>query len=273
MNVREMFPSKRLDAHDLRDFAGEDVVAVTIESIDYQTKQGKPGEPALDWIMTFVELKKPIKISAMAGYTIAEILDEEENENWPGQVIGIRAVLGDSYGKPRLFVNPYDVGRAQPTLPPKTDLTGFRRWTTQKQNALIQRCLPGASPATTPAGAGPSVSDRLAPAGPIGEHTAASIVLGLRERGSSWDALVEHMKAKNLGTLIVGVEPSACPPAVVNHARAFIGSMPMVEKAKDRDAAIADIIAGWKPPAPAGVDTVTGEVVGDGVPPDDDIPF
>lgn len=279
MRVSEMFPSKRLDAHDLRDFAGDDIVAVTIESIDYQTKNGKVGEPALDWLMTFAELKKPVKINAMAGYTIAEILGEEDSDDWPGKVIGLRAVLSESFGKPRWFVNPFDVGRRTPTLPPKTDLTGYRRWTTAKQQSLRAMLLPAGSihdPASVAATA--SLTQPHA----IGEEKAALIIVGLRERGLGWDDLVAHMKGKSLGSLIVGIAPGSCPGSIENHARAFLAAHPISRKFDDRQAEADKIVAGWRPPPAAAVtgeviNKTTGEVTsptdGAGIPPDDDIPF
>jgi len=279
MNVREMFPSKRFDAHDLRDFGSGEMIVVTIESIDFQSKDSKEvGVANVDWLMKVKELKKPIKFNSFSGYTLAEIFGTEESEEWVGRRIGIKPEVINGYGKPMLVVNFWDCGPQLPVLPDNTDLTGFRRWTTDQQERLKRRCLPAANAA--PEEPGGSVSGQLAPAQAIGEQKAALIIVGLRERGLEWDNLVAHLKGKSLGSLIVGLEPGSCPQSIENHARAFLEAHPIATRFDDRQAEADKIIAGWRPPPTEAVareviDKATGEVktAGAGIPPDDDIPF
>ena len=67
MNIRHMFPQKHFDARDLRDMIGEEITAVTIEKVDFKTKQSKDfGDAKADWFLFVEELAKPIKISPTA---------------------------------------------------------------------------------------------------------------------------------------------------------------------------------------------------------------
>ena len=93
MNIRHMFPQKHFDARDLRDMIGEEITAVTIEKVDFKTKQSKDfGDAKADWFLFVEELAKPIKISPTAGYQIADILGSQETDEWVGRVVGIGAV-------------------------------------------------------------------------------------------------------------------------------------------------------------------------------------
>lgn len=289
MNVRNMYPSAKFDGLDLRDFMADDTMAITIERIDFKTEPSKYfGEPKVDWYIFARELKKPIKIPPRSGFEIAEILGEQDNDNWIGRTIGIKAVYADVYGKGMWLVNFWGVGNLQPILPAKTDLTGYGSWS-DSQKTQLDRLLAADRSSPPPrrlAGGG-----KDAAAAPMGARVAAGIIVALRERGTDWSGLEADCRRGECLELIDGMMPAACPIALAQRARVYCGLNPVTNPVDDatREAEIEKLIRGWEPPtsaeaekpeiaADAGevIDKKTGEVIaepaGDPVA-DDGIPF
>lgn len=269
MNIRHMYPKKYFDAEDLRDFAGDASVPVTIERVDYKTANSTEiGEARVDWFLYVHELKKPIKIGARSGFQLGELLGEE-TEGWVGRVVGIRAGQYEAYGKWRWGVEFYHVGDRKPTLAPKTDISGYGAWTPEQKQRLT-RALPPGSGAASAAGAAAVSSP------PIGAEAAAKIVVALRERGLGWEDLIASCRKQGAEDLIVGKEPVDCPAALADVARVYCALHPRTSPVDDFAAEVAKLVQVWAPP-PAGINTdrvvevvdrTTGEVIDTS-----DIPF
>lgn len=150
---------------------------------------------------------------------------------------------------------------ARPTLPMRSDLTGYAGWTDHEKRQL-QRMLPAARSSQTN---GPSGEK-------LGAQNAARLLVRLRERGLSWANLEAYCKGQDRQDLISGMMPADCPAELLQIAKVFYATSPITAKCEDIDKAVAEVIAGWEPePAAKGevVDKTTGEVIT----PDDDIPF
>lgn len=268
MNLRQMFPRLTLDAEDLLDLFGEAVTPVTIERLDFKTAPGQVGEAKIDYLLFFREFKRPIRMNRTSGDQLAQILGSRETDDWIGRVVGVRPVqilVPDPAGgkKPVWVVAFYGVAEtARPVLPPKTDLAGFRDWHPRDQERLR-----GAMGLLPP---GPGGAGHDAESAPMGEETAAKIVVELKRRAQTWDDLVAHCKDVGAGELIAGRLPPDCPIRLVPIARALCAkTKPSVEV--DADKETARLQASWAPPqtmAGEVVDVQTGEVIDD-----PDIPF
>lgn len=263
MNIRHMFPQKHFDAHDLYDMLGDGITTVTIEKVDFKTKSSRDfGRPDADWFLFVEELKKPIKISPTSGFQLVDILKSDETDEWVGRRVGIGAVQIEVYDKRPWVVN-FWATNDQPQLPHKTDLTGYARWTEAEKAKVLRRLPPGSGAGTTAA---------MAPTEKLGAQTAARLLVRLRERGLGWDNLTAYCKAMDRLDLIAGMMPADCPAELLQIAKVFYATSPIIAKCEDIDKAVAEVIAGWEPePAAKGevVDKTTGEVIT----PDDDIPF
>lgn len=251
MKLGQMFPKKHFDAIDLRDFAGEESVPVTIEKVDYRTiDSGEIGKAEVVWYLSVAELKKPIKINATSARQLEGILGSDDTDDWIGRVVGIRAVQVEAYGKWHWVVNFWNVGQRVPTLPMKTDLSGYSAWSRAEQDRLRGRLLT----ASSPNGAGAAGT----PPAPIGPEAAAKIVVALKERGLGWEDLVASCRKQGAEDLIVGKEPGECPAALADVARVFCALHARTAPVADFAAEVAALVQAWAPPPAA---AVAGEVV------------
>ena len=236
MNIRHMFPQKHFDARDLRDMIGEEITAVTIEKVDFKTKQSKDfGDAKADWFLFVEELAKPIKISTTAGYQIADILGSQETDEWVGRVVGIGAVQIQTFTTRPWVVN-FWATNDRPVLPRKTDLTGYEQWSDAQKAKVLRALPPGAAPAPA------AVS-----AEKLGAVNAARLIVRLRERGLGWEHLYAYCKAQDRRELINGMVPADCPADLLPVAKVFYSTHPVTAPCEDVDKAVTELVATWEP--------------------------
>lgn len=281
MLVSQMWPSKWLDANDLRTLCPQGTV-VTIERIDVTFYTNDGGEPEPVYMVYTHQFRKPFRLPKTSGFSLSEMFGTEETEEWAGRAIRIYAIEKKSFDKhtkkPRVsvyididFVPP----QGPPTLPStKQDIAGL--YAQQRRLASAQRS------------AAPMIGDTSGGAmNGIGADTAATIWSALKERGKTFGDFLQHAKTIGADHLVAGKMPHEFPVAAIVPMRAFVGMFPKVAAPATAEQ-IAQIKASWMPPAPAPqtevVNRQTGEVITPGQPaaggvvpgtdiPLDDIPF
>jgi hypothetical protein len=267
MNIKQMFPRRKLDAEDLHAYSQAGVV-VTIESIDFRTLHSdKPGDPEIEYLLKVVEFKKPFKLNATCGRQIADLIDTEDTQDWPGNVIRIVPCRVQAFGKMIWVINAEPVTKHErPTLAPNNDITGFAM---VPEIDRVVKYLPGARAAKAQA---------ALPAGVIGVDTALKMISGLHERGKKWDDFTKHLKTEGAGASVEGKLPCDCSADVLEWARSYCKMFGKVNPPLSAPQ-LAELRASWVPPAPPAnskppgmggdvVDPETGDVLTD-----EDIPF
>lgn len=176
MYLRQCFPSKWLTGDDLKEL-NPGVTTVTIQKVEvYQAKNDK-GEPDVEFKMKFVEFSAPMRLKSMAAWDLGRLLQEEDMEKWPGQVVGIMPVQSLSFGKMKWFINISEVRPlSPPSIPPNTKIYDL---------IASQRMAP--SLAAAPA---KPVLDRT----PIGDTNAALLKGGLQKHNKTYDEFMAFLK-------------------------------------------------------------------------------
>lgn len=85
--ITQMFPSKYLQPEDLK----EGVTVVEIEKVwpEAAKYNHEVGDMETFWNIRFREFRKPMKLKAINARTIADVLNDQNTDNWAGLSIGI----------------------------------------------------------------------------------------------------------------------------------------------------------------------------------------
>lgn len=254
MFVSQMFPSRYLDAQDLRAL-NPGYTVVTIEKIDYKTAPSRNmGEVEIDYFLKFVEFKKWMKFKKFNAMVLKALLGDDARA-WPGQTIQIFPVMINmpdaAGGMKGVWVINVDIQRptTKPNLPANHDITGLAA---QALHPGVQQ--PGLPPGSTvPAAAGQG--------GRLGIETAAAIFGALIERNRTWENFLAYMKDIGQQALVSGLEPPECSYAVREWAMKFCKLAGRVNP-KPSAATLDEIKSKWRPP-PAAVGDVIDKKSGE----------
>jgi hypothetical protein len=267
MHLRQMFPSQSLDAQDLQAFCEQvnsgQPVAVTIEKLDYKTKQtSEIGKAEIDYFLYVREFTKPFKISKGRAMVIAHVLGTEETDQWVGRTVMIKAGTTTYANNIYWVVQPViDPPPHQSSLPPKQDITGMQFQNRPRLGAPAQ--APAQTPSRTPA-------QSMSGPQPLGMDEALRMFNELHLRNVDVNFFRGHIQkvAPQLAADISG-HPPTWPGTVRPWARQLVSSMP-ITKAALSSIEQDQLRKAWT--APEVIDPKTGQVITSGSG-DDDIPF
>lgn len=195
-SLKEMFPSKYLQAEDLQ--RGR-FTLVTIEKVyagaARQTSAG--AEPEIKWYLRLREFRKPMGLWGATARVIAEVLGADRTEQWEGRRINIYPSTYTSFGetKPCIAVDPHPVEAGLP------------------------------AEASVGAGGGGLVN--LHEKRPIPREAVERFLTHCRAVGKGWEDFLRWSKinAPDALALAFGVDFDAVPSGIVPAMKAYLDSL------------------------------------------------
>jgi hypothetical protein len=101
MKISEMFPKKYASGEDLK---GQ-TPTLAIESLHREQMHPQPGSPAVEkWVIYFKGASKGIILSAPLARQIAQVLHDEETNNWIGKKVTLYGDPMTVAGKSRVAI-------------------------------------------------------------------------------------------------------------------------------------------------------------------------
>lgn len=210
MNIRLMFPSKYLKAHDLE----PGFTPVTIVKVDYQEVRnnsgpGRSADPEVLYTIYFEQFKKPMKLKKQNAEAIATALGTENVDEWKGR---------------RVRIYPTEVridGKQYPCI--------FVDWTPPPGNAPVLN-----------SGSTSSASD-LAKLNtkPLGTKGKDRLVLALAEQGATFDELLAWMKRERQAVYerVVGLAMEDIPGLALDSIAYFLKHYHQIKTSKPQEPA------------------------------------
>lgn len=238
--LREMFPSKYLQAEDL---PRNQNTIVTIERVyPGQARAQHGGDPEVKWFIKFHEFRRPMGLWRTTAQSIADVLNTENTDAWSGQQIAIYPSTYISFGESKPCIN---VDKWRPS---------------QVQAGAIT-----VAPVTGPLSHLLIANDnRVIPL----THVQRFLAL-CKERGRDFDSFLHWLKinAPNAHEIVFGKDLPAIPAAVTQLMKAFLDQINAQPRPEPQTGEVVDRTTGevkFTPPPPGSKQAAV---------PEEDIPF